>query len=174
MNERIKELSEQAETYAEVNFKENPTWSVAFESKFADLIIQECVTVLEQLQDATDRQNWPTPYGCAEAIKEHFEVEGGEMTYKAEVSCGPVLTQPKETNISTATLLGIYRFASSIEPYLASNKSDMPDYLLDECCALIDQLNVMIIARTNTQSSPKLDPSNWGRIDSEGNFGAGK
>ena len=76
MNERIKELSEQAETYAEVNFKENPTWSVAFESKFADLIIQECVTVLEQLQDATDRQNWPTPYGCAEAIKEHFGIEG--------------------------------------------------------------------------------------------------
>jgi hypothetical protein len=104
------------------------------------------------------------------------------MTYKfadkAEVSCGPVivteLTPPKETDVKTEMLLQIYRFASSIEPYLASNKSDMPDYLLDECCALIDQLNVMIIARTNTQSSPKLDPSNWGRIDSEGNFGAGK
>lgn len=149
MNERIKELSEQAETYAEVNFKENPTWSVAFESKFADLIIQECVTVLEQLQDATDRQNWPTPYGCAEAIKEHFEVEGGEMTYKAEVSCGPVLTQPKETDVKTETLLQIYRFASAMEATLAYSSSNAPDYLLDECCEIISQLNVMIIARTN-------------------------
>ena len=78
------------------------------------------------------------------------------MTYKfadkAEMSCGPVivteLTPPKETDIKTATLLQIYRFASSIEPYLASNKSDMPDYLLDECTSIIEQLNVMIIART--------------------------
>ena len=39
-----------------------------------ELIIQECVMVLERLQDDTDRQNWPTPYGCAEAIREHFGV----------------------------------------------------------------------------------------------------
>lgn len=77
------------------------------------------------------------------------------MTYKfaddVKVSCGPVivteLTPPKETDVKTDFLLQIYRFASSIEPYLAS-KSDMPDYLLNECCALIEQLNVMIIART--------------------------
>ena len=44
--------------------------------KFAELIIQECVTVCERLQDDTDRQNWPTPYDCVEAIKEHFGIEG--------------------------------------------------------------------------------------------------
>ena len=44
--------------------------------KFAELIVRECVMVLERLQDDTDRQNWPTPYGCAKAIKEHFEIEG--------------------------------------------------------------------------------------------------
>lgn len=76
MNERIKKLSEQAEKYADDNFKGQPTWYEAFESKFAELIVKECVTVLKRLQDDTDRQNWPTPYGCAEAIKEHFGIEG--------------------------------------------------------------------------------------------------
>jgi hypothetical protein len=42
MNERIRELSEQAEKYADDNFRGEPTWSEAFESKFAELIIQEC------------------------------------------------------------------------------------------------------------------------------------
>lgn len=43
MNERIRELSEQAEKYADDNFRGEPTWSEAFESKFAELIIKECV-----------------------------------------------------------------------------------------------------------------------------------
>ena len=43
MNERIRELSELAEKYADDNFKGEPTWSEAFESKFAELIVQECV-----------------------------------------------------------------------------------------------------------------------------------
>jgi hypothetical protein len=42
MNERIRELSEQAEKYADDNFRGEPTWSEAFELKFAELIIQEC------------------------------------------------------------------------------------------------------------------------------------
>ena len=78
------------------------------------------------------------------------------MTYKfadkAEVSCGPVivteLTPPKETDVKTDFLLQVYRFASSIEPYLANNKSDMPDYLFDECCSIINQLTTLILART--------------------------
>lgn len=78
------------------------------------------------------------------------------MTYKfaddVGVSCGPVivteLTPPKETDVKTDFLLQVYKFASSIEPYLSTRNNDMPDYLLDECCALIEQLNVMIISRT--------------------------
>jgi len=54
----------------------------------------------------------------------------------------------KETGVSTATLLQIYRFASAIEPYLVSGKGDMPEYLLDECCSIISQLNELIVART--------------------------
>jgi len=42
INERIQELSEQAEKYADDNFRGEPTWSTAFESKFAELIIKEC------------------------------------------------------------------------------------------------------------------------------------
>ena len=43
MNDRIRELSEQAEKYADDNFRGEPTWSEAFESKFAEMIINECV-----------------------------------------------------------------------------------------------------------------------------------
>jgi hypothetical protein len=42
MNERIRELSEQAEKYADDNFRGEPTCSEAFESKFAELIVREC------------------------------------------------------------------------------------------------------------------------------------
>jgi hypothetical protein len=43
--------------------------------KFAQLIVRECCEVLEQTEDALDRQKWPTPRGCVEYIKDHFEVE---------------------------------------------------------------------------------------------------
>jgi hypothetical protein len=46
MNKRIRELSEQAEKYADDNFRGEPTWSEAFESKFAELIIRECANVI--------------------------------------------------------------------------------------------------------------------------------
>ena len=48
MNERIKELSEQAEKYADDNFRGEPTWSEAFESKFAELIVRECMSIIKQ------------------------------------------------------------------------------------------------------------------------------
>ena len=42
MNERIKELAEQAEKYADANFKGEHFWTQAYESKFAELIVREC------------------------------------------------------------------------------------------------------------------------------------
>jgi hypothetical protein len=42
MNERIKLLAEQAEKYADYNFKGEPFWSEAYESKLAELIVREC------------------------------------------------------------------------------------------------------------------------------------
>jgi hypothetical protein len=47
MNERIQELSEKAEKYADDWFRGDPTWSEAFESKFAELIILECAKVAD-------------------------------------------------------------------------------------------------------------------------------
>ena len=42
MNDRIKLLAEQAEKYADYNFKGEIFWSEAYESKFAELIIRDC------------------------------------------------------------------------------------------------------------------------------------
>ena len=51
MNERHKELAVEAEKYADENFKGEPTYSEAYDSKFAELIVVECamfvVTELE-------------------------------------------------------------------------------------------------------------------------------
>jgi hypothetical protein len=77
MNERIKELAEQAEKYADDNFRGEPTWSEAFESKFAELIVKECV---EQSM-SIGRYNTPsgiTPdlsIAIAVGLKKHFGVE---------------------------------------------------------------------------------------------------
>ena len=43
MNEQIKLLAEQAEKYADYNFKGEIFWSEAYESKFAELIVGECM-----------------------------------------------------------------------------------------------------------------------------------
>ncbi len=77
MNQRIRELSEQAEKYADDNFRGEPTWSEAFESKFAQLIVRECVKVM--YDNAIERKvgleidKRPTYY--ATAILEHFGVK---------------------------------------------------------------------------------------------------
>jgi hypothetical protein len=46
MNGLVQELSEQAEKYADEWFRGEPTWSEAFESKFAELIVEKCLTSL--------------------------------------------------------------------------------------------------------------------------------
>ena len=76
MNERIQKLSEQAEKYADDNFRGEPTWSEAFESKFAELIVQECVGVVEGGRFLHDEA--PTAMfarECSSAIKRHFGVK---------------------------------------------------------------------------------------------------
>lgn len=67
MNELIKELSEQAEKYADDNFRGEPTWSEVFESKFAELIIIECLTICEELGDKGMDGHY-----CADKINKTF------------------------------------------------------------------------------------------------------
>jgi hypothetical protein len=68
MNERIRELSEQAEKYADDNFRGESTWSEAFESKFAELIVWEVLDVIENEQF----EIYPP---VLQRVKEHFGVE---------------------------------------------------------------------------------------------------
>ncbi len=69
MNDRIKELAEQAEKYADDNFRGEPTWSEAFESKFGELIVEECANLFpltftdEQYQRRIDK-----------TIRKHFGI----------------------------------------------------------------------------------------------------
>jgi hypothetical protein len=85
MNERIKELREQAAKFAEITygnytmatFDTNKSIETLFEEKFAELLVKECASVCEsmqligpykEVQDATLKD-------ASVQIKEHFGVE---------------------------------------------------------------------------------------------------
>ena len=70
MNKRIEELSVQAEKYADDNFRGEPTWSEAYESKFAELIVRECADLIDTLNEA-----YEAPSTGGKFIKEHFGVK---------------------------------------------------------------------------------------------------
>jgi hypothetical protein len=67
MNERIKQLAEQAQQYAEYITPQGCEWFDTFKEKFAELIVQECadVATINQYQAFT-----PGHY-----VKKHFGVE---------------------------------------------------------------------------------------------------
>ena len=48
MNQRILDLADEAEKYADYNFKGEPFWGKAYEQKFAELIVQECIAKAEE------------------------------------------------------------------------------------------------------------------------------
>ena len=91
MNKRILELAEQAEKYADDNFKGQPTYSEAYDSKFAELIVRECIAQCEQVATAADAKSkskfvtddgrmlhegmWGGAKNCSVQIKQHFGVE---------------------------------------------------------------------------------------------------
>jgi len=70
MNKRIRELADEAEKYADDNFKGQPTYSEAYDSKFAELIVKECgVALSPMLRDMVSRGQ------AYDLIKRHFGVE---------------------------------------------------------------------------------------------------
>lgn len=81
MNERIKRLAEQAEKYADDNFRGEPTWSEAFETKFAELIVQECAVYCEgHILPKGMAEEHGVNYNdgvmdCAIGLLQHFGVE---------------------------------------------------------------------------------------------------
>ena len=73
MNERIKQLAEQAELNATLLFNKEKL------EKFAELIVQECVEVCGGIAAVragyNDVDGRDTAYSCGDMIKEHFGVE---------------------------------------------------------------------------------------------------
>ena len=67
MNERFQKLAEQAEKYADANFKGEPFWTQAYESKFAELIVRDCMLICE---DVMKKDN--SALGCWSEIKRKF------------------------------------------------------------------------------------------------------
>ena len=65
MNERIKELVEQARKYASEYVEDEV--EMQFHKKFAELIVREC---MELGDTALQKGNWP-----GDAIKKHFEIK---------------------------------------------------------------------------------------------------
>jgi len=76
MNERIKELAEQAEEYADAMVDEGSDFHPEYTQKLAELLLKECIDKISQEQDVSE-QNWQCKNGvhiCHELTK-HFGVE---------------------------------------------------------------------------------------------------
>ena len=83
MNERIKELAEQARHWAHFEgLEQNPRSSpdILFEEKFAELIVRECALVAKTLPHTPER-HWVQdsvtyiPVHCEQNILKHFGVK---------------------------------------------------------------------------------------------------
>jgi hypothetical protein len=82
MNERIRQLAEQAKKYAldamiKITDREQAlkVYSESYDTKFAELIVKECVAIC---QDVDGEDNIDAKSGrqdCAVEIREHFGVE---------------------------------------------------------------------------------------------------
>jgi hypothetical protein len=73
MNERIRELAEQAVYYDE----DEESWEFD-RKKFAELIIEECVVILNKRKDAAIDASWCVDEAMSNAvwdIEEYFKVE---------------------------------------------------------------------------------------------------
>lgn len=74
MNERIKELTVEANDQTGNKFDLNHKPLDAFLGKFAELIVQECLTFIEPMPGSGDIDDLALEAAC-EGIKEHFGVE---------------------------------------------------------------------------------------------------
>ena len=66
MNERIKELAEQATTYIDPSANDGVCWNFDKE-KFAELIVRECLNICEEMGD-----NGKDGHYCADKIAKTF------------------------------------------------------------------------------------------------------
>jgi hypothetical protein len=78
MNERIYDIEKQAWEFVDKTWNwanaNNPSQATLFKAKFAELIVRECLSIVEPTEDSGDE--WcVTLKGTAQEIKEHFGVE---------------------------------------------------------------------------------------------------
>jgi hypothetical protein len=73
MNERIKELEDQASQYASRETTNLDEWEFIFRKKFAELIVRECAQVCLSQRDPANL-NYKPSERFAEAVKQHFGV----------------------------------------------------------------------------------------------------
>ena len=75
MNERIKELAEQADEYADYKLQMpgeyDPDWHDVRDEKFAELIVRECAKSADEWYQNHNDIHWDP----AQHIKNHFGVE---------------------------------------------------------------------------------------------------
>lgn len=86
MNERIQKLAQQTDIWCDQNYAESEHYDLRWEEKFAELIIRDCLSVIEQRKGWIDNKNeshsaqWIYGYEkavnhCSMFVKEHFGVE---------------------------------------------------------------------------------------------------
>lgn len=88
MNERIRQLAEQAKKYAldamvKITDKEQAlkVYSETYDTKFAELIVQECVSISEQYDEGLSENDAEcftcrkVAYTISDRIQKHFGVE---------------------------------------------------------------------------------------------------
>ena len=75
MNERINELAEQARDYADdcfPRFSNVKGWNVLYTEKFAELIVKECLTIIQYEANGYAEPVWA--YEIVNDIKERFDM----------------------------------------------------------------------------------------------------
>ena len=82
MNERIKELAEQADEYADTKLQMpgeyHSDWHDVRDEKFSELIVQECIETLnKRFMGDLNREDMEVRR-CIDDVKKHFGVENGK------------------------------------------------------------------------------------------------
>ena len=75
MNERIKELADQAEAYADGIVDQGGEFHEAYTQRLAELIVRECADVAWHYAIDWCPEGESPDYGYARVIKQHFGVE---------------------------------------------------------------------------------------------------
>lgn len=101
MNERIKELAEQA--FQPINdistegvadrYTFEQAWFQVYNQKFAELVVQECLGQIYSVTMDNPTDDWDQGYDsglhqAAETIKQHFEIDGEEDIDETCPRCG--------------------------------------------------------------------------------------